>query len=72
MARLTRFTFVCTPRERSAIAELASHLQRSQSDAVRVVVAEAARRLTQADYLASTQAVQDRGGCEESENGFPR
>jgi hypothetical protein len=46
MPRLERFTFVVDQRERAAIATLAKRLNRSQSDAVRVVVLEAARKLT--------------------------
>ena len=49
MARHERFTFLCDAIERRAIADLALRLQRSQSDAVRFVVIEAARQLTQAD-----------------------
>jgi len=48
MARYSRFTFLCDLDERRAIADLAARLQRSQSDAVRFVVIEAARQLTQA------------------------
>lgn len=47
MARYERFTFLCDPNERRAIADLAIRLQRSQSDAVRFVVIEAAKQLTQ-------------------------
>ena len=49
MARNERFTFLCDPNERRAIAELAEHLSRSQSDAVRFVVIEASKQLTQAE-----------------------
>lgn len=49
MARYERFTFLCDSIERRAIADLAIRLQRSQSDAVRFVVIEAAKQLTQAD-----------------------
>ena len=48
MARYSRFTFLCDLDERQAIADLAARLQRSQSDAVRFVVIEAARQLSQA------------------------
>lgn len=48
MARYERFTFLCDPNERQAIAALAERLSRSQSDAVRFVVVEAAKQLTQA------------------------
>ena len=47
MARYERFTFLCDQNERLAIANLASRLHRSQSDAVRFVVIEAARQLAQ-------------------------
>ncbi len=47
MVRYTRFTFLCDTNERRAIADLAKKLQRSQSDAVRFVVIEATRQLTQ-------------------------
>lgn len=49
MARYSRFSFLCDVNERQAITDLAARLQRSQSDAVRFVVIEAARQLTQAD-----------------------
>jgi hypothetical protein len=45
MARYERFTFLCDENERRAIESLASSLQRSQSDAVRLVVIAAAQRL---------------------------
>ncbi len=45
MARYERFTFLCNQNERALIAELAERLRRSQSDAVRFVVIEAAREL---------------------------
>lgn len=47
MARYERFTFLCDLNERLAIANLAERLHRSQSDAVRFVVIEAARQLSQ-------------------------
>lgn len=49
MARYSRFTFLCDVNERQAITKLATRLQRSQSDAVRFVVIEAAKQLSQAD-----------------------
>lgn len=55
MARYSRFTFLCDLDERRAIAELAARLQRSQSDAVRFVVIEAAKQLAQSD-LSPTPA----------------
>jgi hypothetical protein len=47
MARYERFTFLCDENEKKAIANLATRLQRSQSDAVRFVVIEAAKQLSQ-------------------------
>ena len=46
MPRIDRFTFLVTEQERQAIAELATRLQRSQSDAVRYVVILAAQELS--------------------------
>lgn len=45
MARYERFTFLCDKAERRLIATLAERLRRSQSDAVRFVVVNAAREL---------------------------
>ncbi len=42
MARYERFTFLCDEEERRMIAALAKRLERTQSDAIRVVVREAA------------------------------
>jgi hypothetical protein len=47
MIRNERFTFLCDKIERRAIADLAASLHCSQSDAVRFVVIEAVRQLTQ-------------------------
>ncbi len=49
MQRVTQFSFRVNRDERQAIADLAARLQRSQSDAVRFVVIEAARQLAQGD-----------------------
>lgn len=49
MARYSRFTFLCNFDERQAIATLAKYLQRSQSDAVRFVVLEAAKKAPKAN-----------------------
>lgn len=49
MTRCERFAFLCNAIERQAIANLAVRLQRSQSDALRFVVTEAARQLVQTD-----------------------
>jgi hypothetical protein len=45
MARYERFTFLCDITERRLLASLAEHLERSQSDAVRLLIREAARGL---------------------------
>lgn len=47
MNRVEIFAFRVSNNERQAIADLAARLQRSQSDAVRFVVIEAARQLSQ-------------------------
>lgn len=52
MTRSERFTFLCDPIERHAIADLAARLQRSQSDAVRFVVIEAAKQLTKSGSIS--------------------
>jgi hypothetical protein len=52
MARYERFTFLCDENEKRAIANLAARLQRSQSDAVRFVVVEAAKQLSRAEQLS--------------------
>lgn len=62
MARYSRFTFLCDVNERQAITDLAARLLRSQSDAVRFVVIEAAKQLTQADpapALSTRNAAQE-------------
>lgn len=46
MQRTRQFAFRVSTAERNAIAKLAVHLQRSQSDAVRFVVIEATRQLS--------------------------
>ena len=45
MARYKRFTFLCDKDERRLIADLAKRLQRSQGDAVRYIVINAAKEL---------------------------
>ena len=45
MARYERFTFLCNEDERRLIKTLAKTLQRSQSDAIRFVVVNAAKEL---------------------------
>ena len=52
MNRVEIFAFRVSNVERRAIADLAARLQRSQSDAVRFVVIEAARQLSQAENPA--------------------
>jgi hypothetical protein len=47
MQRVTQFAFRVNDNERRAITDLAAKLQRSQSDAVRFVVIEAVKQLTQ-------------------------
>jgi hypothetical protein len=43
--RHDRFTFLCNAEERRILATLAQRLQRSQSDAVRLVIREAVHSL---------------------------
>jgi hypothetical protein len=64
MARYSRFTFLCDLDERQTIADLAMRLQRSQSDAVRFVVIEAARQLSQ-DQAGSAPALSTRSAAQE-------
>lgn len=45
MVKTERFTFVCNAQERALIIKLAERLQRSQSDAVRFVLINAAKEL---------------------------
>jgi hypothetical protein len=47
MARHERFTFLCNTEERRAIVDLAARLQRSESDAVRFVIVETVKQLTE-------------------------
>jgi len=49
MARYQRFTFLCNERERQLIEHLAYRLQRTQSDAIRLLIREASQQLP-ADY----------------------
>jgi 3-deoxy-D-manno-octulosonic-acid transferase len=51
MTRFERFTFLCDENERRAIATLAAHLQRSQSDAIRFVIIGAVQELERLGYL---------------------
>jgi hypothetical protein len=61
MMRLERFTFLCNENERRAIATLATHLQRSQSDAIRYVVIEAVQELDRLGYPKVNAATQQAG-----------
>lgn len=45
MARFHRFTFVCDDDERALLEQIATRLQRSQSDAMRWLVRNAASEL---------------------------
>jgi hypothetical protein len=45
MMRSQRFTFVCNDDERRILSALADYLQRSQSDALRLLIREASREL---------------------------
>jgi uncharacterized protein (DUF1778 family) len=53
MQRVTQFAFRVNDNERRAITDLAARLQRSQSDAVRFVVVEAAKQLIKAEHAVS-------------------
>ena len=53
--RNERFTFLCDSYERRLIALLAKKLQRSQSDAVRFVVRNAAKELETIEQKISSQ-----------------
>ncbi len=68
MARYSRFTFLCNKDERRAIADLAARLQRSQSDAVRLIVIEATRQLSQ-PQADLDQALCIQNTAEESKKG---
>lgn len=66
MNRIEIFSFRVSADERQAIANLAARLQRSQSDAVRFVVVEAARQLVE----PSTQTAQEiQGGTNVIKSG---
>ena len=49
MARYQRFTFLCNQDERRFIENLARHLQRTQSDAIRMLIREAAQQMLTTD-----------------------
>jgi hypothetical protein len=61
MQRVTQFAFRVNKDERRAIAELAKHLKRSQSDAVRFVVIMAARELAAKDRNSQPEPTAQRG-----------
>ena len=67
MERDIQFGFRVNDNERRAIADLAIRLQRSQSDAIRFVVVEAARQLAQTD-LAPVIPLRNH----EAQDGQPR
>jgi hypothetical protein len=56
MARDERFTFLIDRDERRMITALAKHLRRTESDAVRFVVIEAARVLESETQQVNTSA----------------
>lgn len=47
MAKYQRFTFACDKQDRRMLSDIARRLERSQSDAVRLLIREAARELAQ-------------------------
>ncbi len=51
-ARLERFTFLCNEDERQIVSALAERLQRSQSDAMRLLIREAAQEMESKNQLA--------------------
>ncbi len=59
MARDERFTFLIDRDERRMISTLAQRLRRTESDAVRFVVLEAARALEQNEPTLAMPASQD-------------
>lgn len=59
MARDERFTFLIDRDERQMISALAQRLRRTESDAVRFVVLEAARLLEQGEHSSTTTTEQD-------------
>ena len=71
MQRVKQFAFRVSNDERRLIADLAARLHRSQSDAVRFVVIEAAKQLTQADpahvTTLSVENLQERRGTHVTE-----
>lgn len=73
MTRYDRFTFLCNTQERQTIANLARHLRRSQSDAVRFVLMEAARQLFESKPQSATQTGQgwDAGQVEDGGVNVP-
>ncbi len=68
MVRADTFAFRVSIDERRAIENLADRLQRSQSDAVRFVVVEAARQLSAVDYAGNAALKGEKKG---GANGNP-
>ena len=54
--RHERFTFLCNADERRILAILAQQLRRSQSDAIRFVLAEAVKALSEGNAAQSQPA----------------
>jgi hypothetical protein len=59
MARLDRFVFLVSKDERQLIKNMAKRLQRSEGDAVRVVVVQTARELQSLDKLGGLVGMSD-------------
>ena len=69
MNRVAVFAFRVSRNERQIIADLAAKLKRSQSDAVRFVVIEAARKLIQVGAMPTPDlSVQAQKSKHEGEN----
>ena len=68
MNRIQIFAFRVNNEERRSIADLAARLQRSQSDAVRFVVIEAARHLNEIDLVAITAQQMENSKSQQGES----
>lgn len=66
MSRVTTFTFRVTKDERRMLDTLAKNLQRSQSDAIRLLIREATRELPQPAKVKTPRELGDLGGFGES------
>lgn len=55
MAKTKHFTFLCDEKERRAITCLAQRLARSQSDAIRFIIVEAERQLSQVEAAPNVE-----------------